>query len=394
MEVGAFTNVTQLRDLDMSYNKLMFIQSGVFKDNIRLHFLNISHNSLTTISYGIFRGLIYLNTLDMSYNGITSLESERFYEVRSLSRLIVDHNKIETLNAEDFAGTSLTTLSIGENPLPCEILVNFKKKSVSFAVTAIKIDEHKGENVDGVTCNMNGYTYKKKSNNSNFDENARILIDIRELLTKMTQQLSTKNTSNVKFVDEKSNSQYLINISKQIDQVFTKNNDNLLNFSNSTSMLVKETNQTNVLLEKMLSVLNRKIVSPTTPFPISKDNNSNDLILYINKVKEDLESALAAEKLNILSELEKKISVLNTPSPPPPSTIIPKSPIQDKLIATKEEPEVINTSSVFTETCVALILAILLCFILYKFYKSRMFVRASRSYSTRELPGAMESQNL
>ncbi|KAL0869585.1 hypothetical protein ABMA27_005847 [Loxostege sticticalis] len=396
LEVGAFTNVTQLRSLDMSYNKLTFIQPGVFKDNIRLHTLNISHNSLMTVSYGIFRGLIYLNTLDMSYNSITSLESERFYEVRSLSTLIVDHNKIDSLNAEDFVGTSLTTLSIGGNPLPCEILVNFKKNSVSFAVTAIKIDEHTDENVDGVTCNMNGYTYKKKSNTSKettSDESARILNDIRDLLSKMTQQppVSTTNTSNDK-AEQKRYFEYLMNISKQIEKISLKTDNNLSHLSNSTLIVAEETNQTNVLLEKILNALNRKVVQTTTHFPISKDNATNDLVMYINKVREDLEDTLAAEKLNIFEELEKKISELKTQINT--STEISKGPSHDKLLGTKEDNEVSNASSTFTETCVALILIILVCFVLYKFYKSRMFVRASRSYSTRELPGSMESQNL
>ncbi|XP_028160412.1 protein artichoke-like [Ostrinia furnacalis] len=397
LEVGAFTNLTQLTHLDVSNNKLEFIQPGVFKDSTRLSFLNISHNSLTAISYGIFRGLIYLNTLDMSFNAINSLESERFYEVRSLSVLIVDHNKIDTLNIEDFAGTSLSELSIGDNPLPCELLVNFKKQSVSFAVTAIKIDEHTEENVDGVTCNMNGQSYEKKSATHNFDDKAKILFDIKELLTKILQQkpMSTQNASNVSLF-ENTNLKYLMNISKQIDRISFQNDNYSTNFKsfvefkeNSTELLTKETKQTNILLDRILSTLNKKSVQLTTPFPISKDNASNDLILYINKVKEDLENALASEKLNIISELDHKISVLKAQSP----TLISRSPVQNKLMATKDVAGGGN-KSIFTETCVALILIILVCLVLYKFYKSRMFVRARRSYSTRELPGAMESQNL
>lgn len=387
LEVGTFKNLSNLRQLDLSCNKIISIQPGVFKDCIHLNSLNISHNSLTFVTYGIFRGLMYLNTLDMSYNNINSLENERFYEVLSLSTLIVDHNKIHSINAEDFSGTSLTTLSIGENLLSCELLVNLKKRPLSFSITAIKLNEHSNENIDGITCNMNNLSYERKTNVSNSGESERLLIDIRELLIK----IANKNISVDRPVPRNNSLQYFNNITDRIDKIIAQYEEKNTVSSNFTSLLVAQSNDTNIILSKILNTLNKRPISQTTPFPLSKDNATNELINYVNKIKEELQNTIAAEREDIINEVEKKLSIINPKLHT--STNSPIGPVQNKLQA-KNDTQENNKSSLFTETCVALILIIMVLVILYKFYKSRMFVRARRSYSTRELPGAMESPGL
>lgn len=127
LEVGALSNLTALKIFDLSFNHLSSIQPGAFMDNTYLILLNISHNNLVEINYGIFHGLIYLKTLDLSYNNIKSLHNGRLYEVENLEKLIADYNKIDSISPDEFSGTNLATLSIGGNPLPCEVLVNLKR---------------------------------------------------------------------------------------------------------------------------------------------------------------------------------------------------------------------------------------------------------------------------
>ncbi|KAF9422341.1 hypothetical protein HW555_001931 [Spodoptera exigua] len=380
LEIGALTDIKKLTYLDLSFNKISYIQPGAFKDNEMLFYLNMSHNCLSVVGYGIFRGLIYLNTLDMSFNSIKDLQSERFYEVKSLTQLIVDHNKIESINVEEFAGTSLSKLSIGENPLSCRLLVRLKKRGVPFEITAIKLDEHTGENIDGVTCNkeIGRPTFEPTVKFDNSSEKNEVLIDIRNVLY---------NISN-KSVPQNDNGKYFDNITNVIEKSNKINNDNLSKLANLTFKVIELDNNTNILLNKILNSLQENVDKNSdtlaTTAPILNVNSTIEFIPYIDKVKKQLEKTIADEKQNILNELERKLSlsVYHTES-------ITKSPGTEKLVSNNE-----GAQSIFTETCVALILLILVCFILYKFYKSRMFVRSRMSYSTRELPGAMDNSTL
>ncbi|KAJ8718102.1 hypothetical protein PYW07_006032 [Mythimna separata] len=378
LKIGDFSGITQLYHLDLSFNKISFIQPGVFKDNGLLFSLNISHNYLSAVGYGIFRGLIYLNTLDMSFNNIKDLQSERFYEVTSLSQLIVDHNNINEINAEEFAGTSLSKLSIGDNPLPCRILVKLKKQGVSFEITAIKKDGHNDENVDGVTCN-------KDQERSSFEPNATFnnISDKNEILTDMRNILYNMSMSN-KTTVEVSKDKYLENITNIIEKSNVINEENLSNLANLTARVIDLNNATNILLQKILNSLHDDLIATTPSVPLFTVNNTADLIPYINKVRKELEKTIADEKENVIHEIENKFSLLHYQT-----ESLPTSPSNEKLVSNNE-----GTKSIFTETCVALILLILVCLVLYKFYKSRMFVRSRLSYSTRELPGAMDNSTL
>lgn len=389
VEVGAFSGVKRLRILDLSFNNISFIQPGAFKDNIILHSLNVSHNSLTNIGYGIFRGLIYLNTIDISYNLIDNLQSERFYEVRSLTELIADHNKIKSINADEFAGTSLSRLSIGDNPLPCELLVNLKKASIPFAITAIRLDENKDENVDGVTCNMDTSRTVMKSESSNSIENDKILIDIKDVLLKIYAA-----KVNEKVVDPQNNDlKYILNITRQIEK---SGNDSDKILSNVTNFIVntisKEGNNTNILLDRILTALAKmNAIRKYTPPPIPKENATyENLIPYINKIKQDLEDTIAEEKQTVLNEVDRKLLAIALKKESFPLTTL--RPINTAALSNPGSGD--QKSFLFIEICVALILSIIVVFILYKFYSSGMFVPRGRSYSTRNLPDAMENSHL
>lgn len=375
VDFGCFTKISTLKTLDLSYNQITYIQPGALKDNTELHSLNISHNDLTSITYGIFLGPIYLNTLDISYNKIDNLQNERFHELKSLSVLIADHNRIEAINAEEFLGTSLSILSIGDNPIPCHLLVNFQRSRAPFLITAINLVENDIENVNGITCNKNNY-YEPHENprvtlgNGNISS---ILINIRDIL--INRLSSHKNEIKISKDEE-----YLANITSQIAKT---NYDNQIQLANLTKLASQIANKkdTNILLEKILKVLTmNSLKRPSTPPPITKNNATYDnLVNYINKLKEQLEDTIAFEKNNVLNEIDVKLSAVK-------DHIVTLEPVHEKLSAVSSV-----STPIFTETCVALILLILVCLVLYKFYKSGLFMRRRLSISTRELPSAMDS---
>ncbi|XP_047997033.1 toll-like receptor 13 [Leguminivora glycinivorella] len=394
LEVGALSNLTSLRQLDLSNNNLYYIQPGAFKDNTYLKVLNISHNMIAEINYGIFRGLLYVEVIDLSYNKIKSLHRSRFYDIEHLNTLIVDNNEIDFISEDEFVGTGLSKLSIGGNPLPCEILVYIEKKSYEISITSISNDLTK-ENVNGVTCNRGGFNHLKPTSTPVEHEHEKLLLDIRNILYNVSQEQTFKGHGDV--INRESS---LTSLTKQqLDLVNLNNNTNLLlqklnqNSINLTSALVNANSNTNLLLGRLLRVLTSKdFKSKTTIEPISTDKEnatSDHLVPYIDKIKQNLEETIAVEKQNVLLDLNSKMEKLNARM----NSISAAKPVHEKLLGTNEDRQ---KSSMFTEVCVGLILAILVGFILFKVYKSRLYVPGGRSLtsSTRNIAESMESAHL
>ncbi|XP_059059561.1 toll-like receptor 3 [Achroia grisella] len=388
---GAFFKLYDLINLDLSYNLITNVQAGSFKDNNQLQCLNISHNSLTAITYGILRGLNSLQILDMSYNFIDDMDSERFYEAENLKELILDHNNIYTISAEEFVGTNLEVLSIGDNPLPCDIIVNLKKSVTSFNITSIRFDIH-NENSHGITCKKNRAITQVNSDHTNESkslENEKVLFDIRDIMMKLAKEYNTYNSV------ENKDTEYWKIIKDNIEKSSNTLDKSLAIIMNQSLAISIESIKTNILLQKILKtmVFNNTLQIPQTS--LSKDNATyENLVTYINKMKQDIGSVISVEKQNVLDELESKISYLNSRVKSVESLLAStKQQSSEKLIANKDPTESTHQSW-FIETCVALILIIIVIYILYKFYKSNMFMKSRRTYSSRELPGSMESPNL
>ncbi|RVE49163.1 hypothetical protein evm_006170 [Chilo suppressalis] len=394
VEQGSFSNMNVLERIDLSYNKIMFLQPGVFTDNTYLHTLNISHNFLTTVAYGVLNGLLYLNTLDISYNRITNLESERFNEVQSLQVIIADYNRIDYLNVKEFSGTNLRELSIGGNLVPCKVLAKLKENDESYKITAIHSHDYSKANIRGITC-INEIPVQNQYNKSNINDYSEILTDIRDTLHVMVN----KNITQGEFVRNTNNTQFFHNFTQAFEGLTNDYENKLTSFINQSSLVNKEklntlneilqksVNKTNSLLEKILKALS-ETNSVTIPTQATKDKNSIDFIRYINNVKSEMTDVILAEKRNILNEMERKINAAVSRN----LTVLTPPINKEKLVSKNKDVE--SRPTLFTDICVSIILLILVCLILYKFYKSRMFVRARRSYSTRELPSAMESPDL
>ncbi|XP_072942307.1 uncharacterized protein [Epargyreus clarus] len=397
IDLNVFRNLSVLERLDLSYNNISFIQPGSFKDNVALNKLNLSHNFLTTLNYGLFRGLASLTVLDVSFNSIHDLKRERFYDLPNINTLFIDHNRITDVD-NDFFEMNLGLLSIGNNPLPCEKIVHMKRENVN--VDAISIDEHNGDNIDGIICNMYKNSPKIKVSANDSKDYDKILLDIKEIL----QNLSMKN-QNIKLPPESRDSELLKNILDKIDKYGTDQIQGEIQLKNITTQLshisqltrvTDEVDRTNSFLERILKAIiglgplqGKSVVVPTKEITTNKNNESlpednaklNDLITDVSQVKHEL---LYLE--NVISEIDRKISVGGTLN----------KPLESGKVNTSDVLGDRNTgkSLVFVEVCVSLILIILVCFFLYKFYQSKMFVSNSRSLSTRHITDAMDNSNL
>ncbi|CAG7822034.1 unnamed protein product [Allacma fusca] len=86
---------TQLRQLDLSYNKIVELGNLNFGNLRNLAYLNISYNQIQSLSELSFRGLFSLVTLDLTGNWIESVDYQVFQDLDQLSVLDMSRNRLK-----------------------------------------------------------------------------------------------------------------------------------------------------------------------------------------------------------------------------------------------------------------------------------------------------------
>ena len=113
-----FSDLTSLRHLDLSYNKMSRIDAGTFKSLTSLNVLQLHHNEIESIAEDAFASLFDLQTLVLSHNHLTRLDSLPFSGLKSLMSLAIDNNRLESLHDNLFGNvTSLFELNLAGNKL-------------------------------------------------------------------------------------------------------------------------------------------------------------------------------------------------------------------------------------------------------------------------------------
>jgi Leucine-rich repeat (LRR) protein len=135
-----FQQLSALKALNLSHNRLRSIESFTFGYLIQLTELNLASNNLSLLNKNSFYGLDTLKTLRLGFNQINSLD---FLE-SNLEFLHLEHNKIEFIRENDFGFSSkLKFLNLNSNPLKTVHVKAFEKLSVleSLKISNTSIDE-------------------------------------------------------------------------------------------------------------------------------------------------------------------------------------------------------------------------------------------------------------
>ena len=118
LEVGSFSNMSNLTTLILSENSLSHLDSDLFKPLVRLTKLSLDRNKLTNIHADTFKWLSSLESLMLSCNRISCIEPCVFASLANLNELYLDNNKLTKLLAGTFTGLSnLKTLHLAQNPI-------------------------------------------------------------------------------------------------------------------------------------------------------------------------------------------------------------------------------------------------------------------------------------
>uniref|UniRef100_T1IWA1 Ig-like domain-containing protein n=1 Tax=Strigamia maritima TaxID=126957 RepID=T1IWA1_STRMM len=110
-------SLLQLRQLDVSVNKLAYLGRGhIFKNLTLLFSLNLSKNKLSAIYKDVFRRLIRMEHLSVADNFISFIESSAFKSMGKLKVLDLSSNQLNAIYVEFFSSMSqLTELNVANN---------------------------------------------------------------------------------------------------------------------------------------------------------------------------------------------------------------------------------------------------------------------------------------
>ena len=99
----AFSNLVNLKHIDLSLNCLTHIDSALFSQLTCLETLNLSSNKLTLIEPKSFKGLVKLEKLDLANNQLCSIDADLFADLVGLVKLNLRYNKIQVINNRLFS---------------------------------------------------------------------------------------------------------------------------------------------------------------------------------------------------------------------------------------------------------------------------------------------------
>ncbi|XP_034933907.1 chaoptin [Chelonus insularis] len=121
---STFLNLTELRSLDLTGNRIRYLVSGTIENCPKLVTVSLAYNRISTMDKGTFRSLTSLRFLNLEFNALTVLDLDAIMETGgSEFALNVSFNSISVINFE-LGLINLTSLDLGYNnltQLPAEI---------------------------------------------------------------------------------------------------------------------------------------------------------------------------------------------------------------------------------------------------------------------------------
>ncbi|XP_064642936.1 leucine-rich repeat-containing protein 4B-like isoform X2 [Lineus longissimus] len=120
LDERVFSNLSSLQVLDLSHNLIDRLPEKVFKLLISLKVLNIRSNRIQYFASKTFHNLRNLNYLDISFNQLHFLESKSLQKCSKLQYLLLGSNSLRSLHEDTlFNLTKLRDIELDNNPWVC-----------------------------------------------------------------------------------------------------------------------------------------------------------------------------------------------------------------------------------------------------------------------------------
>lgn len=91
-----------VRKLHMDSNNIQEIEVGLFSNTSQLDYLTVENNQIKRIQPNTFRGLHLLHTLNFQGNLIQNLEKDTFVDIGNLSTILLSNNPLKRIEAGAF----------------------------------------------------------------------------------------------------------------------------------------------------------------------------------------------------------------------------------------------------------------------------------------------------
>lgn len=150
IDLNAFSNLTKLEFLDLSYNDLSDLKENFFEDLISLKHLTINDNFLRIIDSKSFSKLINLKSLKVKNNDLRSIDHHIFAKLSSVELIDISGNPLVIIEENAFDNCfSLKKLVLEITQaalLPESLLSNTSNIEIVFVLSERKI-QHRFKNI-------------------------------------------------------------------------------------------------------------------------------------------------------------------------------------------------------------------------------------------------------
>lgn len=122
-----FYLVPNLTTIDFQHNFIETLPSKAFGNMTTIKNIYLNHNNLANIAPNAFEGLRWLNFLDLRHNLLKTMDLNNFPEIMKINSLYINANRFNALKESLLRALSVNTISLDGNPWNCLCHMNMNK---------------------------------------------------------------------------------------------------------------------------------------------------------------------------------------------------------------------------------------------------------------------------
>lgn len=158
LEPTAFSSLIHLQDLSLQYNHIKDIPPGFFSTLSILEKLRLNNNLIHKLEPTAFSGLVKLRELDLSHNWIETISDSVLIPTVLLRSLVISYNRISSINFVEILNHNkrLRTIDVTRNFWQCNELIRmYKLQNQKTDFEFLSGHDFNVTNLHGIPCSRN-----------------------------------------------------------------------------------------------------------------------------------------------------------------------------------------------------------------------------------------------
>lgn len=174
VSVKNLTKLVNLKNLDLSHNRIRDIDVRTFANMTQLESLKLKQSGISRIFFGSFSHKPKLKILDISFNSLRTIDLNMFTAITNLRSLFLEGNNLTEINLSEIKQyfPLLTKIGISKNNWKCGNLAEAIKilESSSIELNSVGLTK-KTSNIKGIPCSNKSPEVVIENVKTNADEN-------------------------------------------------------------------------------------------------------------------------------------------------------------------------------------------------------------------------------